>query len=79
VPLGCQNPFLSFERECFKRSFQGEEAMPMLSFGVILVSFVFNTVVAFGLCLVEFSQNVQLISSRNDNVFKGLFQSFIVL
>jgi hypothetical protein len=62
-----------------KRSFQGGEAISMLNFGVILVSLVFNTVVAFGLCLVEFSQNVHLISSRNDNVFKRLFQSFIAL
>jgi hypothetical protein len=62
-----------------KRSFQGGEAMSMLSFGAILVALVFNTVVAFGLCLVEFSQNVHQVSSRNDNVFKGLFQSFIVL
>jgi hypothetical protein len=53
--------------------------MFMLSFGVILVLFVFNTVVAFGLCLVEFSQNVHQVSSRNDNVFKGLFQSFLML
>jgi hypothetical protein len=30
--------------------------MSMLNFGVILVSFAFNTVVAFGLCLVEFSK-----------------------
>jgi hypothetical protein len=30
--------------------------MSMLSCGVILVSFVLNTVVAFGLCLVEFSK-----------------------
>ena len=28
--------------------------MSMLSFGVILVPLVFNTVVAFGLCLIEF-------------------------
>jgi hypothetical protein len=28
----------------------------MLSFGVILVSLVFNTVIAFVLCLVEFSK-----------------------
>jgi hypothetical protein len=62
-----------------KRSFQGGEAISMLNFGVILVSLVFNTVVDFGLCLVEFSQNVHLISSRNDNVFKRLFQSFIAL
>jgi hypothetical protein len=40
--------------------------MSMLIFGVILVSFVFNIIVAFGFCLVEFSQNVHLISSRND-------------
>jgi hypothetical protein len=53
--------------------------MPLLSFGVILVSLVFNIVVAFGLCLVKFCQNVHLIFSRNDNVFKRLFQSFIVL
>jgi hypothetical protein len=51
----------------------------MLSFGVIFVSLVFNTVVNFGLWLIEFSQNVHQVSSRNDNVFKGLFQSFIVL
>jgi hypothetical protein len=62
-----------------KRSSQGGEAMSMLSLGVILVSLVFNTVVAFGLCLVEFSQNVHQVSSRNDNVFKRLFQSFIAL
>jgi hypothetical protein len=54
-------------------SFQGWEAMSMLSFGVILVSLVFNTIVAFGLCLVEFSQNVYQVFSRNDNVFKRLF------
>ena len=30
--------------------------MSMLNSGVILVSLVFNTVVAFGLCLVEFSK-----------------------
>ena len=53
--------------------------MFMLSFGVILVSLVFNIVVAFGLCLIEFSQNVHQVSSRNDNVFKRLFQSFVVL
>jgi uncharacterized membrane protein YidH (DUF202 family) len=53
-----------------KRSFQAREAMSMLSFGVILVSLVFGTVVAFGLCLVKFSQNVHQVSSRNDNVFK---------
>jgi hypothetical protein len=53
--------------------------MSMLSFGDIFVSLVFYTFVAFGLCFVEFSQNVHLISSRNDNVFKRLFQSFIVL
>jgi hypothetical protein len=51
----------------------------MLSFRVILVSLVFNTIVAFVLCLVEFFQNVHLISSRNDIVFKRLFQSFIAL
>jgi hypothetical protein len=62
-----------------KRSSQGGEAMSMLSLGVILVSLVFNIVVAFGLCLVEFSQNVHQVSSRNDNVFKRLFQSFIAL
>jgi hypothetical protein len=62
-----------------KRSSQGGEAMSMLSLNVILVSLVFNTVVAFGLCLVEFSQNVHQVSSRNDNVFKRLFQSFIAL
>jgi hypothetical protein len=62
-----------------KKSFQGGEATSMLSFGVILVSLVFNTIVAFVLCLVEFFQNVHLISSRNDNVFKRLFQSFIAL
>jgi hypothetical protein len=62
-----------------KRSFQGGKAIPILSFEVILVSLVFNTVVAFGLCLIEFSQNVHQVSSRNDNVFKRLFQSFIVL
>jgi hypothetical protein len=44
--------------------------MSMLSFEVILVSLVFNTVVAFGLCLVEFSQIVYKASSRNDNIFK---------
>jgi hypothetical protein len=53
--------------------------MSMLNFRKILVSLVFNTVVAFGLCLVEFSQNVHQVSSRNDNVFKRLFQSFIAL
>jgi threonine/homoserine/homoserine lactone efflux protein len=53
-----------------KRSFQGRKTMSMLSFGVILVSLVFNTVVAFGLCLVEFSQIVYQASSRNDNIFK---------
>jgi hypothetical protein len=51
----------------------------MLSLGEILVSLVFYTFVAFGLCLVEFSQNVHLVSSKNDNVFKRLFQSFIAL
>jgi hypothetical protein len=56
-----------------KRSFQGGEAISMLSFRVILVSLVFNIVVAFGLCLIEFSQNVHQVSSRNDNVFKRLF------
>jgi hypothetical protein len=30
--------------------------MSMLSFGVILVFFALNTVIAFGLCLVEFSK-----------------------
>jgi hypothetical protein len=53
--------------------------MSILNFGVILVSLVFNIVVAFGLCLIEFSQSVYKVSSRNDNVFKRLFQSFIVL
>jgi hypothetical protein len=62
-----------------KRSFQGGEAMSMLSFWVILVFLAFNIVIAFGLCLVEFSQNVHQVSSRNDNVFKRLFQSFIAL
>jgi hypothetical protein len=52
--------------------------MSMLNFRVILVSLVFNVVVAFGLCLVEFPQNVHQVSLGNDNVFKRLFQSFIV-
>ena len=39
-----------------KRSFHGGETMFTLNFGVILVSLVINTVVAFGLCLVEFSK-----------------------
>jgi hypothetical protein len=53
--------------------------MSMLSFGVILVSFVFNIVVAFGLCLVEFSKVFIKFLLRNDNVFKVLFQNPIVL
>jgi hypothetical protein len=80
VPLGYQNPFLCFEREFGeKECFQGGEAMSTLSFGVILVFLIFNIVVAFGLCLVKFSENVHQVSSRNDNVFKKLFQSFIAL
>jgi hypothetical protein len=39
-----------------KRSFQGGEAISMLNFGVILISLVFNTVIALVLCLVEFSK-----------------------
>jgi hypothetical protein len=62
-----------------KRSFQEGETKSMLSFEVILVSFAFNTVVAFGLCLVEFSKVFIKFLIRNDNVFKGLFQNSIVL
>jgi hypothetical protein len=51
----------------------------MFSFGVILVSLVFDTVVAFGLCLVEFPKVFIKFLLRNDNVFKGLFQNLIVL
>jgi hypothetical protein len=39
-----------------KRSSQGGETMSMLSFGVIFVSLTINTVIAYGLCLVEFSK-----------------------
>jgi hypothetical protein len=62
-----------------KSSFQRGETMSMLSFGVILVSFVFNIVVAFGLCLVKFSKVFIKFLLRNDNVFKVLFQNPIVL
>jgi hypothetical protein len=44
--------------------------MSMLSFGVILVFLVFYTIVAFGLCLVEFSKVFIKFLLRNDNVFK---------
>ena len=47
--------------------------MSMLSFRVILVSFAFNTVVAFGLCLVEFFKVFIKFLLRNDNVFERLF------
>jgi hypothetical protein len=53
-----------------QEEFPRGETMSMLSFGVILASLVFNIVVEFGLCLIEFSQNVHQVSSRNDNVFK---------
>ena len=53
--------------------------MSMLNFGVILVSLVFNIVVAFGLCLVEFSKVFIKFLLRNDNFFEGLFQNPIVL
>ena len=62
-----------------KKSFQGREAMSMFSFGVIFVSLVFNTGIAFVLCFVEFSQSVHQVSSRNYNVFQRLFLSFIAL
>jgi hypothetical protein len=39
-----------------KKSFQGGEAISMLSFGVILISLVFNTIITLVLCLVEFSK-----------------------
>jgi hypothetical protein len=57
-------------RESASRGVSKGETMSMLSFGVILASLVFNIVVEFGLCLIEFSQNVHQVSSRNDNVFK---------
>jgi hypothetical protein len=53
--------------------------MSMFSFGVILVSLVFYTAEAFGLCLVEFSKVFIKFFLRNDNVFKGFFQNPIVL
>jgi hypothetical protein len=49
--------------------------MYMLSFGVILVSLVFNTIIAFFLCLVEFSKVLIKFPLRNVNVFKELFQN----
>ena len=53
--------------------------MSMLSLRVILISLVFNIVVAFGLCLVEFSKVFIKFLLRNDNVYKGLFQNPFVL
>ena len=38
-----------------RESSQGGEIMFMLSFGVSFVLFVFNIVLPFGLCFVEFS------------------------
>jgi hypothetical protein len=53
--------------------------MSILSFKVILVSLVFNTVIAFVLCLVEFSKVFIKFPLRNDNVCKELFQNPVVL
>jgi hypothetical protein len=60
-PLAARTPFHVLReslarKSASKRSFQGGEAMSMLSFGVILVSLTFNTVMVLVLCLVEFSK-----------------------
>jgi hypothetical protein len=52
--------------------------MSMLSFGVILVSFAFNTIVAFGLCLDEFSKAFIKFLLKNDNVLT-LSKSYYVV
>jgi hypothetical protein len=53
--------------------------MSMLSFGVILISLVFNTIVALVYVLLSFSKCSSSFFLKNDNVFKGLYQNLIVL
>jgi hypothetical protein len=49
----------------------------MLSFRVILVFLVFNIVIAFVLCFVEFSKVFIKFPLRNVNVCKELFQNLV--
>jgi hypothetical protein len=70
------------EKSASKRSFQEGESMSMLSFRVIFVSLVFNTVIAFVLCLVESSKcsssfflKVIMFAKNSSKIPLGLFGS----
>jgi hypothetical protein len=56
--------------------------MSILSFEVILVSFAFNTVIAFGLCLIEFFKVFikflqEMIMFSNDSFKVSLCRNFL--
>jgi hypothetical protein len=52
--------------------------MSMLSFGVSSVFFVFSTVLSYISALIGFTKH-SLSIYKDNGVFKGFFQSFIVL
>jgi hypothetical protein len=62
------------KKSASKWSFQGGGGHAHAELQGILVSLVFNTVIAFVLCLVEFSKVFIKFPLRNDNVYKELFK-----